>query len=467
MRHYRDIPPWRDVTDEQWGNWKWQLSHRITGLHQLGEIIHLTPEERDGIERATAAFPLSITPYYASLMDPDDPACPVRMLAVPTSHELTLAPDEKEDPLDEQVDAPVPLIVHRYPDRVLFLITDMCSMYCRHCTRRHFTAEYGHAAPKPKIDAAIDYIRRTPAVRDVLVSGGDALLVGDEWLEYVLGSLRTIPHVEVVRLGTRMPVVCPQRITPELCAMLRRHHPLYLNTHFNHSKEITPEAARACEMLVDAGIPVGNQVVLLRNLNDCPVVMKQLMHDCLRIRVRPYYIYQCDMTPGLSHFRTTISKGLEIMEMLRGHTTGFAVPTYVVDAPGGGGKIPVMPNYVLSMNEDKVILRNYEGVITSYTQPRYPKRSEDPCPLCGTDHRQLGGMGELFYGGRTALEPAGLDRRRRGGGGHSHAHEGVGASDRTRAAKRTQPVAAPEAGVPMIPLEALDVMPVPASREDS
>ncbi len=467
MRHYRDIPPWRDVTDEQWGNWKWQLSHRITGLHQLGEIIHLTPEERDGIERATAAFPLSITPYYASLMDPDDPACPVRMLAVPTSHELTLAPDEKEDPLDEQVDAPVPLIVHRYPDRVLFLITDMCSMYCRHCTRRHFTAEYGHAAPKPKIDAAIDYIRRTPAVRDVLVSGGDALLVGDEWLEYVLGSLRTIPHVEVVRLGTRMPVVCPQRITPELCAMLRRHHPLYLNTHFNHSKEITPEAARACEMLVDAGIPVGNQVVLLRNLNDCPVVMKQLMHDCLRIRVRPYYIYQCDMTPGLSHFRTTISKGLEIMEMLRGHTTGFAVPTYVVDAPGGGGKIPVMPNYVLSMNEDKVILRNYEGVITSYTQPRYPKRSEDPCPLCGTDHRQLGGMGELFYSGRTALEPAGLDRRRRGGGGHSHAHEGVGASDRTRAAKRTQPVAAPEAGVPMIPLEALDVMPVPASREDS
>jgi lysine 2,3-aminomutase len=264
-----------------------------------------------------------------------------------------------------------------------------------------------------------------------------------------------------------MPVVCPQRITPELCAMLRRFHPLYVNTHFNHSKEITPEAARACEMLADAGIPVGNQVVLLRDLNDCPVVMKRLMHDCLRIRVRPYYIYQCDMTPGLSHFRTTISKGLEIMEMLRGHTTGFAVPTYVVDAPGGGGKIPVMPNYVLSMTEDKVILRNYEGVITSYTQPRYPKRSEDPCPLCGTDHRQLQGLGELFYGGRTALEPAGLARRRRGGGGHSHAHEGVGTPGRVRLPRQAGAAPAAEPDLPVIPLEALDPVPLPASRADA
>lgn len=454
MRHYRDIPPWRDVTQAQWNNWRWQVSHRLTRLEELEAVVHLTPEEHDGILRATADFPLSITPYYASLMDPDDPRCPVRMLAVPTSHELTLAPEEKEDPLDENVDAPVPLIVHRYPDRVLFLITDMCSMYCRHCTRRHFTGEYGRAAPKPMLDQAIDYVRRTPAVRDVLISGGDALLVGDERLEYVLAALRAIPHVEIVRLGTRMPVVCPQRITPQLTAMLGRYHPLYVNTHFNHSKEITPEAARACEMLADAGIPVGNQVVLLRDLNDCPVVMKQLMHDCLKIRVRPYYIYQCDMTPGLAHFRTTISKGLEIMEMLRGHTTGFAVPTYVVDAPGGGGKIPLMPNYLLAMSEDKVILRNYEGVITTYTQPRYEKREEHPCPLCGTDHSQMGGLGELLYGGKTAIEPAGLPRRKRGGSGHSHADEGVAGSMPAR-----QPA------MPLIPLDRLEAGPVPAVRE--
>jgi lysine 2,3-aminomutase len=387
-------------------------------------------------------------------MDPHDPLCPVRRLAVPTSHELNVAPEERLDPLDEQADAPVPLITHRYPDRVLFLITDMCSMYCRHCTRRHFTGEFGHAAPKPQIDRAIAYIRDTPAVRDVLISGGDALLVGDDWLEYVISRLRAIPHVEIIRLGTRMPVVCPQRITPELTDMLHRYHPIYLNTHFNHSKEITPEAAEACGRLADAGVPLGNQVVLLRDLNDCPIVMKQLMHDCLRIRVRPYYIYQCDLTPGLSHFRTPVSRGIEIMEMLRGHTTGFAVPTFVVDAPGGGGKIPVMPNYVIAMTPEKVILRNYEGVICSYAEPTAPQRPEGDCPLCHTDHRQLEGVGGLLYGARRTIEPADLPRRQRAQGGHSHALEGVGA-------RHTEPAsggAAPHAFV------SADAVPVLAGR---
>ena len=427
MRPYAEIPLWADVTAEQWNSWKWQLAHRLRTVRDVERVVRLVDEEREGILRATAGFPLSITPYYAALMDPDDPACPVRRLAVPTAHEVDLAPEDRPDPLDEHADAPVPLITHRYPDRVLFLITDMCSMYCRHCTRRHFTGEFGHAAPRPQLDRAIAYVREHKEVRDVLVSGGDALLVGDDWLEYVLRGLRACPHVEVVRLGTRMPVVCPQRITPELCAMLRRYHPLYVNTHFNHPKEITPEAAAACERLADAGIPVGNQVVLLRDLNDCPVVMRRLMHDCLKIRVRPYYIYQCDLSPGLSHFRTSIRAGLEIMEMLRGHTTGFAVPTFVVDAPGGGGKIPVMPNYVLSMTENQVILRNYEGVISAYTEPQYPRRDHHPCALCQTDHTQLGGLGRLLYGGEVALEPAGLPRRLRAGGGHSHALEGVGA----------------------------------------
>ena len=427
MRLYTDVPLWAAVTADQWSNWKWQLSHRLRSLDEIAQVVELTDVEREGILRATGDFPLSITPYYASLMDPLDAGCPVRRLAVPTSHELNVAPEERDDPLDEQVDAPVPLITHRYPDRVLFLITDMCSMYCRHCTRRHFTGEFGHAAPRPQIDRAIAYIRDTPEIRDVLISGGDALLVGDDWLEYVIRGLRAIPHVEVIRLGTRMPVVCPQRITPALCAMLRRYHPIYLNTHFNHPKEITAEAAAACAMLADAGVPLGNQVVLLRDLNDCPVVMKALMHECIKIRVRPYYIYQCDLSPGLSHFRTPISRGIEIMEMLRGHTSGFAVPTFVVDAPGGGGKIPVMPNYVLSMSPERVVLRNYEGVICSYAEPAAPPRRAGACPLCQTDHAQLGGIGELLYTQRPALEPQGLRRRARSRGGHSHALEGVAA----------------------------------------
>ena len=472
MRLYHDVPLWRDVTAEQWNSWKWQLSHRLRTLEEVGQLVSLTDEERDGIRLATRDFPLSITPYYAALMDADDPSCPVRRLAVPTSHELNVGPEEREDPLDEQADAPVPLITHRYPDRVLFLITDMCSMYCRHCTRRHFTGEFGHAAPKPQIDRAIAYIRDTPAVRDVLISGGDALLVGDEWLEYVIGRLRAISHVEIIRLGTRMPVVCPQRITDALCAMLRRYHPIYLNTHFNHPKEITPEAAAACERLADAGVPLGNQVVLLRDLNDCPVVMRSLMHECLKIRVRPYYVYQCDLTPGLAHFRTPISRGIEIMEMLRGHTTGFAVPTFVVDAPGGGGKIPVMPNYVLAATPEKIVLRNYEGVICSYAEPDVPRR-RGACPVCHTDHRHLGGLGELLYTDRRAIEPAGLPRRLRARGGHSHALEGVGALN-AQTRSRTEPPAPPRNGsqpaeapaASFVALDAMSVLSSPGPRRE-
>ncbi len=413
MRDYRTIPLWKDVTEEEWNDWGWQLRHRLVDLDSLKQVVNLTPEEEQGVIDCLPVLRMAVTPYYAMLMDPDDPSCPVRRQGIPTARELDFAPEDMADPLLEDTDSPAPGLTHRYPDRVLFLITDQCSMYCRHCTRRRFAGTHDRPRSLAEIDAALDYIRRTPEVRDVLLSGGDALLLNDERLEYILGQLRQIPHVEIIRIGTRTPVVLPQRITPQLCNMLRKYHPLYVNTHFNHPSEITPEAAAACARLADAGIPLGNQSVLLRGINDCPVVMKQLVQGLLRIRVRPYYIYQCDLSQGISHFRTPLATGLEIIESLRGHTSGLAVPTFVVDAPGGGGKIPVMPQYLISMSGRRVVLRNYEGVISAYTEPA-DNGAHDPqqCPLC-SEQETDGGVAGLLQGKRISLEPVGLSRANR------------------------------------------------------
>ncbi|HPL81216.1 MAG TPA: lysine 2,3-aminomutase [Anaerolineaceae bacterium] len=398
-----------DVPDEKWNSWHWQVGNRISDLETLKKYIPLTTKEEEGVKKALENFRMAITPYYLSLIDPDDPHDPVRAQSVPVGAEAYRSPEDLVDPLEEDGDSPVTGLTHRYPDRVLFLITDMCSMYCRHCTRRRLAGQRDGARTLAEIDACIDYIRDTPAVRDVLLSGGDALLISDDKLEYILKKLREIDHVEIIRLGTRTPVVMPQRITPELVAMLKKYHPVWLNTHYNHPNEITPEAQKACALLADAGIPLGNQSVLLRGVNDCVHTMKDLVHALAYIRVRPYYIYQCDLSLGISHFRTSVSKGIEIIEGLRGHTSGYCVPTFVVDAPGGGGKIPVQPEYLISQGTRHVVLRNFEGVITTYTEPEDYK---DNCHCAECNKSQIGVSG-LLSGNQTTLEPEGLLRSRR------------------------------------------------------
>ena len=399
-----------DVADAEWDDWKWQVRNRIETLDQLKKYIALTPEEEEGIRESLKSLRMAITPYYLSLIDTDNPDCPVRRQAIPSVAELHRSSADLTDPLHEDTDSPVPGLTHRYPDRVLFLITDMCSMYCRHCTRRRFAGQHDAAMPQERIDRCIEYIARTPQVRDVLLSGGDALLVEDSRLEYIIARLREIPHVEVIRIGTRTPVVCPQRITPELVAMLRKYHPVWLNTHFNHPDEITEESIAACAMLADAGIPLGNQSVLLRGVNDCVHVMKALVKGLVKIRVRPYYIYQCDLSLGIEHFRTPVSKGIEIIENLRGHVSGYAVPTFVVDAPGGGGKIPVMPTYLISQSPHRVVIRNYEGVISTYTEPdNYVENCK--CPDCKKEERE--GVAALLDGKMLSIEPAELARNKR------------------------------------------------------
>jgi lysine 2,3-aminomutase len=359
---------------------------------------------------------MAITPYYASLMDPSDRNCPIRKRAIPTGKEVEISEEDMYDPLHEDVESPVRSITHRYPDRVLFLVTDQCSMYCRHCTRRRKAGDTDKPMARKDIDMGIEYIKATPQVRDVLISGGDPLTMSDDFLEDIIQGVRKIPHVEIVRLGIAAPVVMPQRITPELITMLRKYHPLFVNTHFNHPKEITPESKRACEMLADGGIPLGNQSVLLRGVNDSPIVMKKLVHDLVRIRVRPYYIYQCDLSQGIGHFRTSVSKGLEIMENLRAYTSGLCIPTFVVDAPGGGGKTPVMPTYLLSRSDRRVILRNYEGVISVYTEP---EAAEGGCPDEDALRKEFPylenreGTSVLLRGEKISIGPTGLERHQR------------------------------------------------------
>ena len=416
---WKDISLWKDVTDAQWNDWRWQWTHRIESAEALSQVIPLSEEAATGIEKALTRVRMAITPYYASLIDPNDVNCPVRLQAVPRGFEAEVKPWESVDPLDEEADSPVEGVVHRYPDRVLFLVTELCSMYCRHCTRRRVVGVTDAVASDERLEQGFEYIRAHKEVRDVLISGGDPLTLTDDQLERIVRKVREIPHVEIIRIGSRIPVVMPQRVTNELAAMLAKYHPIYLNTHFNHPKEVTPESTAACAILADHGIPLGNQSVLLRGVNNCPVVMKDLVRALTRIRVKPYYIYQCDLTWGLDHFRTTVSEGLEIMESLRGHTTGFSVPTYVVDAPGGGGKIPLNPSYILTMGEGTVVVRNYEGVISAYREPRYDpgeKYGEDgKCALCGGDHKEVLGVAGLLAGNKVSLIPVGnkrLERRK-------------------------------------------------------
>jgi lysine 2,3-aminomutase len=416
MRPYREIPLWKNVTEKEWNDWKWQFRNRVTTVDQLKEIINLTPEEEAGVQKSLKVLRMAITPYWATLMDPDDPHDPIRMQAVPTIKEIDFSTSDMEDPLFEDIDSPVHGLTHRYPDKVLFLITDQCGMYCRHCTRRRFAGHTDKEKSAESVDAAIKYIKEHEEIRDVLLSGGDCLISSDERLESIIARLQAIDHVEIVRLGSRAPVTLPQRITPELCNMLKKHHPIWLNTHFNHPKEITPESKRAVEMLADAGIPVGNQSVLLKGINDCPTIMKKLVHELVKIRCRPYYVYQCDLSKGIEHFRTSVAKGIEIMEALRGHTSGFAVPMFIVDAPGGGGKIPVTPNYLISMSDKRVILRNYEGGTFQYLEP---KDRESVCPptcrLC-KDYKGIEsteGVAGVLSGKKFCLIPEGNARAAR------------------------------------------------------
>jgi lysine 2,3-aminomutase len=359
---------WPSVTEEQWEDWRWQLQNRISRLNQLKEILQLTPEEEKGIAGARGRLSMAITPYFASLLDPQRPNCPLRQQCVPIDREFYLSPYDMIDPCGEDGDSPVSGIVHRYPDRVLLLVTDQCATYCRHCTRRRLIDPKEHIVSPDKLEAAYDYIKANRKIRDVLISGGDPFMLSDEVLERIISNVRQIPHVELLRIGTRLPVTLPQRITENLANMLKRYAPVWVSIHFNHPKEITKRAKKACELLADNGIPLGSQTVLLKGINDRPYIMRKLMHELLKIKVRPYYIYQCDLARGISHFRTSISVGINIMEKLRGFTSGYAVPTYVVDGPGGGGKIPVAPNYVISQAKNLFVLRNYEGKMYTYRE---------------------------------------------------------------------------------------------------
>ncbi|MEA1962356.1 MAG: lysine 2,3-aminomutase [Bacillota bacterium] len=365
------------VYAHNWYNWQWQLQNRITTLDDLKKVVKISLRTELQIKKAMDIFPMAITPYYASLMEKDNEQCPIRMQAIPSVEELQMSSSDLEDPLSEEHDSPVPGLTHRYPDRVLLLATNECSMYCRHCTRKRKVGDHDEDLSLSTIMRGIEYIRNHPNIRDVLISGGDPFLLKTSILEKIILEIRKIPHVEVIRIGTRTPVVLPMRIDNELVNMLKKYHPIWINTHFNHPREITPESRKALATLSDAGIPLGNQSVLLRGINDCPYIMKELVHQLVMNRVRPYYLYQCDLSRGIEHFRTPVSKGIEILENLIGHTSGFAVPTFVVDAPGGGGKIPLQPNYLLSYSNRKTILRNYEGVISVYTEP---EDQHDNCP---------------------------------------------------------------------------------------
>ena len=412
---------------KNWKDWKWQLQHAIRDIAAFEQLldVEFTPDERKALEETVDKFPLSVTPYYLSLIDRDDfRTDPVFKQSIPSSAELIIGRHDMADPLHEDADSPAPGITHRYPDRVLFHVSNVCSMYCRHCTRKRKVGDHDFIPDRETVDAGLDYIRNTPQVRDVLLSGGDPLMLSDEYLDWILTELGGIGHVELIRIGTRMPVVLPYRITPGLVNMLKKHQPLWINTHFNHPREITASSREALRLLADAGIPLGNQTVLLAGVNDCPRIIRTLVHKLVQNRVRPYYLYQCDLSEGLTHFRTPVSKGIEIIESLIGHTSGFAVPTYVVDAPGGGGKIPVMPNYLISWSTHKVILRNYEGVITSYQEPDsyepvFCDRNCDDCRLTlrldDADEYQSVGIEKLlsYDDEAISLVPADNARHRR------------------------------------------------------
>lgn len=361
-----------DITRSNWKDWKWHIKHVIRKISTVEKILNIVypDEEKLKLQETLNKFPLSITPYYLSLIDVNNYTNdPIFLQSFPSSDELIIEDYDLNDPLSEDKDSPVSHLTHRYPDRVLLHVSNVCSMYCRHCTRKRKVGDVGSIPEKNVLMMGIEYIRTHPEIRDVLLSGGDPLMLSDEYLEWILSEIRAIPHVQIIRIGTRTPVVLPYRITEDIVKMLSKFHPLYINTHFNHPREMTTSAKKALELLANAGIPLSNQTVLLAGVNDCPSIIKELCHKLLQNRVRPYYLFQCDLSEGLSHFRTPVGKGIEIIESLIGHTSGLAIPTYVIDAPGGGGKIPVMPNYLISWSTNKVVLRNYEGVITTYKEP--------------------------------------------------------------------------------------------------
>lgn len=411
----------------QWRDWKWQMRHCIRDVETFERLlgIRLDDDAKQAFAATIDRFPMSITPYYLSLIDVDNLTTdPIFRQSFPSAQELVVLSSDMADPLHEDRDSPAPCVTHRYPDRALLLVSNTCAMYCRHCTRKRRVGDRDSIPDRETISQGIDYIRRTPQIRDVLLSGGDPFLLSDDYLDWILGELRSIEHVEVIRIGTRTPVVLPSRITPALVAMLKKHHPLWINTHFNHPKELTASSRHALAMLADAGVPLGNQSVLLAGVNDCPRIMRALVHKLVANRVRPYYLYQCDLSEGLGHFRTPVGKGIEILESLIGHTSGFCVPTYVIDAPGGGGKIPVMPNYLISWSTNKVVLRNYEGVITTYREPdsyepTFCDRNCDSCDLhlelCDADERKSLGVEKLLADNEAtiSLVPRGNERHQR------------------------------------------------------
>jgi lysine 2,3-aminomutase len=372
------------VPDSNWNDWKWQFRNRITTVERLSQLLPLTAEEEAQIKLVTRRYPLSITPYYLSLIDPADPDDPVRKQAVPSILEIAMSGLGFEDPLAEKEDSKVPGLVHRYPDRALLVLTDICPMLCRHCTRKREWRHGGWVRTDAEIDAMVDYLRRNTAVRDVIISGGDPLTLSTAHLESIIARVRAIEHIEIIRIGSRFPVVLPQRIDAELCHMLSRYGPIWLNTHFNHPREITPESAAACDRLLRAGVPVNNQTVLLRGINDNVETITALCHGLLRAKVRPYYLFQCDEVQGTEHLRTPVETGIKIIEGMRGFTSGLAIPTFVVDLVQGGGKVPLQPNYVLSMNGDELLLKNYEGQVYRYRNPGSPdSREQNAVPVSG------------------------------------------------------------------------------------
>ena len=412
---------YEDIPEDKWNDWRWQMAHRLNSVEDFEKIIKLTDSERKALS-TDGLFRVDITPYYASLINPEDENDPIRKQVIPTAGEIVPFTGMMEDSLAEDRHSPVPGLVHRYPDRVLMLVTTQCASYCRYCTRSRIVGDPSATFSKADFELQLDYLRNTPQVRDVLLSGGDPLTLAPKVLEQLLASLREIPHIEIIRIGSRVPVFMPQRVTDELCDVLQKFHPLWLNIHVNHPNEISKELEIACDKLTRVGIPLGNQSVLLAGINDCVHIQKRLVQDLVQIRVRPYYLYQCDLVDGAGHFRTPVAKGIEIIEGLRGHTSGYAVPTYVVDAPGGGGKIPVMPNYMISASDHKIILRNYEGYITTYEEPtQYQIHDPETCEYCKSKRITPGqsGVAGLLDGEEMFIKPEGFDvLHNRGGGQH-------------------------------------------------
>lgn len=360
-RHYSQVKTWKNVRPEQWDDWRWQMQNRIKDAASLRRILSLPEDAEEEVKMCLCKFRMAVTPYYAMLIDPTNPHDPVKMQAVPSAQELQVGKHDLEDPLSEDEFSPCPGIVHRYPDRVLMLVTHHCAMYCRHCTRRRLVGCNDGLLSKARTDECLAYIRSHPEIHDVLISGGDPLTLSDDRLEDIIRRLRDIPHVDVIRIGTRTPVVMPMRITDELLTMLKKYHPIWINTHFNHPQEITPESSAACERIANAGIPLGNQSVLLRGINNDAEILKSLFTKLIRIRVRPYYLYQCDLSTGIGHFRTSVNEGIDIIAKIRGFISGFAVPTFVIDAPGGGGKIPIGPEYIQELNSKEIVMKNFLG----------------------------------------------------------------------------------------------------------